>query len=550
MTFLGGFWLRIAIITSPGPWAEFCRKTVHGQEDVLVLETEGDPTRVFPELRQQDVAVLVARGNWATLLRRTIRLPVVAVEPTAFDLIAAVLAARKISKKAGIIYFSGEEPDWQSLWEALGLEVKLVKVARNLADVRWTVANLARQRVGVIVGGNVTVAVAEEFGLPGIVVQPGREALLAALDIGRELLRTTGGATPGFLASFELPPEVEEVAVEAAAAGEAKMISSQAEDQLPAPEAATPEGASGQGPTPATDVAEEAEVSLSPAGRELRALLEEAARSELPLVLFGERGTGKDFWAEFVHRSSRRRDGPWVKFVGGLDAEEEFWAKENGIWARAAGGSLVLEGLERTAAEFQERLALVLEREEQDRQPFVQGAMETGERKRRRVIALFREDPRTLLGKGLLPDLLDRIGGLFVRIPALRERREDIPALLKKLLAARGRGDLSPEALAVLLNHSWPGNVRELEAFANHLVFLSRALPNLPAAALEKRAADDWLQGGSEERLLEISVTPGRLEDMEREIIRKMQRVLPGSKSELARRLGVSRTTLWKKLKS
>ncbi|MCL5038401.1 MAG: hypothetical protein M1299_00995, partial [Firmicutes bacterium] len=63
------------------------------------------------------------------------------------------------------------------------------------------------------------------------------------------------------------------------------------------------------------------------------------------------------------------------------------------------------------------------------------------------------------------------------------------------------------------------------------------------------RAVEEWLGREGPDLIQEISVTPGRLEEMEREIIRKMQRALAGNKSELARRLGVSRTTLWKKLK-
>lgn len=542
--------LRIAVISPPGDWAEFCRRTIQGHEEALVLETEGDPTRVFPQLRKLEVGALISRGLWAGVLRRTIQLPVVAIEPTAFDLVTRLAEARKISAKTGIIYFSGEEPQLKPLEEALELEIRLLKVARNISDLRRALADLARQGIGVVIGGEVTVSLAREFRLRGLTVTPGREALLAALETAREFLRTGGKQTRSFLASLDLPPTVKEegegLAFPEVAAGRENLVISEPEGPPVAVAGQTPSEVKGS----SSARQPEAALAIAPSdlqgallapglrnppflNRELLALLEEASRSPRPLILFGERGVGKDFCAEYVHRCGERRVEPFLKFVAGLDPEEGFWEGESGFLDRVGRGTLVLEGLERTSEAFQQRLIRLSERKKE-------GA---------RLIATFRTDARAVLERGLSRDLFDVLNGVSIRIPPLRERLQDIPVLLEGFLARKGRGPLNPAVLGELASYHWPGNVRELETFVEHLSFLGRALPELPPEVLEKRAVEEWLGREGPDLIQEISVTPGRLEEMEREIIRKMQRALAGNKSELARRLGVSRTTLWKKLK-
>ena len=289
--------------------------------------------------------------------------------------------------------------------------------------------------------------------------------------------------------------------------------------------------------------------------RDTLALLERVARTEVTVTLVGETGAGKDVLASAVHAESARSSGPFVVFDCGAVApnlaESELLGHERGSFTgavtthagafeRAHGGTLFLDEIGELPLDLQPRLLRSLEN---------RAVRRVGGTQYRpvdvRVIAATNRDLAAAVAAGRFrQDLYFRLAGAVVPVPSLRDRVEDIPLLVERLLQDLGRPDvtLTEDALRILSEHSWPGNVRELK---NTL--------NCALAMLEGRVLDSGdlrlvtLGGnGSLERLPLGGV---RLTQIERIAIKQTLEQVGGNKSDAARALGIAVSTLYEKLK-
>jgi two-component system response regulator GlrR len=219
-------------------------------------------------------------------------------------------------------------------------------------------------------------------------------------------------------------------------------------------------------------------IGESLAARALQLQIDEAASSECSVVIMGETGTGKELVARAIHRRSRRTAGPFVDVNcgGGVESLREadlFGAlagaytgavKRNGLFATARNGTLFLDELGEMSSNMQSSLLRVLETGEV--RPV--GA-DRSERVNVRVIGATHVDLRQAVSRARFrEDLYYRMSVLEVRVPPLRDRREDIQPLANRMLrlAASRDGksihDIAPEVLEYLTQQSWPGNVRGL----------------------------------------------------------------------------------------
>jgi sigma-54 dependent transcriptional regulator, acetoin dehydrogenase operon transcriptional activator AcoR len=309
----------------------------------------------------------------------------------------------------------------------------------------------------------------------------------------------------------------------------------------------------------------------------------------VPLMLHGESGTGKHTWARAIHaESTRREQALWWVHAGALTGGtlETEWAHQraraaqpvatagtpNAAAAGQAPGTVVLAHLEDMPDAAQADLLRWL-------QGFDHGGAPAGwTAPAPALIGLSTVPPRELMNSGRLrPDLYHRLNGLSVRLPALRAR-DDLALLTRTLLADRlqlPRISLSPEALAVLHRHSWPGNLRELQNVLRVAAALAAAtavirpehLPDdlldtpLPALAV---AHDGLPQAANVAHLSPNSATPPpdrpaspeardtesrRLHEVERLAIEQAVAAAGGNLSLAAKQLGVSRNTIYRKLR-
>jgi len=261
--------------------------------------------------------------------------------------------------------------------------------------------------------------------------------------------------------------------------------------------------------------------------RRVYAQIDMAAACDLPVLIRGETGTGKELAAQAIHALSSRRTKPFIAIncaaIPRELAESELFgheagaftgatAKRPGCFAQANGGTLFLDEINSLPMELQPKLLRVLESGEV--RPVGAGqAMKTDAR----IIAASNVDlERLQSAHRFREDLYFRLDGLPVILPALRDHGEDIPAIAALMLERSppaGRPcTLTMEAMAALLEHPWPGNVRELMnlvrraaiiaatdqpgngAVVIHAVHLDlpNAVPDLPFKEAQERAADIW----------------------------------------------------------
>jgi transcriptional regulator with PAS, ATPase and Fis domain len=335
---------------------------------------------------------------------------------------------------------------------------------------------------------------------------------------------------------------------------------------------ATPMFAEPRTPRPAVMTAVPADAPTSSLSRKLRTLgrVTAASRqmhevfdltmrlapSSLTVTILGETGTGKDVFAHALHDLSPRANGPFVVFdcaaVPPNLVESELFGHERGAFTgalaehqgtfeRARGGTLFLDEVGELPLELQPRLLRALETRSVRRVG--------GSRQRHidvRVIAATNRDLATLVtAKQFRQDLYFRLGAGVLQLPPLRERLDDLPILVPRLLEDLGRNDvqIGEHTLGALRAHHWPGNVRELKNT------LACALAFVDAGVLEPRHLR-FLRSSAEASPLEHLPLGGlTLEDLERVAIRQTLSQTGGNKAQAARLLGIAVSTLYEKLK-
>lgn len=311
--------------------------------------------------------------------------------------------------------------------------------------------------------------------------------------------------------------------------------------------------------------AQENIIGHSPAMTRLFTLASQVAPTEATVLISGESGTGKEMIAGLIHFNSPRREGPLVKIncaalVETL-LEAELFGYEKGAFTgatqrregkfrQAQGGSIFLDEVSEMSPGMQVKLLRVLQERELTRV----GGQETIPVDVR-VIAATNKDLRQLVAKNLFrEDLYYRLNVVNLAVPPLRERKGDIPLLVQhfiRVFAEKNRRNIAgvtPQAMDWLIRYRWPGNVRELANTIERGVVLARGdYLNDEDMALSLEEADGTRLGSQEEA---PRLTDQPLEEVERLTILKTLEAAGGNKSEAARRLGITRRTLHKKLKS
>ena len=309
--------------------------------------------------------------------------------------------------------------------------------------------------------------------------------------------------------------------------------------------------------------------------------------TDLTVMITGESGTGKELIAKAIHDYGKRRGGPFVAInmaaIPRELIESELFGHEKGAFTGAAarkigrfeqaeGGTLFLDEIGDMPLDAQTRLLRVLQSGE-----FMPVGARSAVKANLRIVAATHRDLRQLVAQGLFrEDLFYRLNVVPIRLPALRERPEDIPALVQHFLnGVQAEGlrmkTIEPAAMALLRTHPWPGNVRELENLVRRLAVLYvEDTIGADVIALELQEGARGLApshqmeldlAGSIERHLDDVFTqadgrlpaPGLHERLVREVERPLiSRVLlatRGNQLKAAALLGLNRNTLRKKIR-
>jgi two-component system response regulator HydG len=306
-------------------------------------------------------------------------------------------------------------------------------------------------------------------------------------------------------------------------------------------------------------------IGKSRAMKDLLDMLAMVSPAEATVLITGESGTGKELIARCIHYNSPRNNHPMVVVncaaLTDTLLESELFGHEKGAFTgadkrregrfmQADGGTIFLDEIGETSPTMQAKLLRVIQEREIQRV----GGEETITIDVRILAATNRNLEADVSAGKFREDLFYRLNVVTLNVPALRDRRDDIPLLAQHFLekySAKNRKAVkgfTPQSMDLLIKYEWPGNVRELENAIERAVILLTgdhiSEKELPLSILQSApSADDHILSPS------AVADPRPLEEVEKEAILAALAAVGGNKSEAARRLGITRKTLHQKLK-
>ncbi|KKO18513.1 MAG: sigma-54 dependent transcriptional regulator [Candidatus Brocadia sp.] len=302
-------------------------------------------------------------------------------------------------------------------------------------------------------------------------------------------------------------------------------------------------------------------IGNSPVMIRLLNILMELVRSESTVLITGESGTGKELIARAIHSNSPRRNKPFIVVNCGalpenLQESELFGhalgsftgavKDKRGIFLEAQGGTLFLDEIGETSLSTQVKLLRFLQNGEIRR---------VGENKPiyldiRIIVATNKDLDEATKNSSFRKDLFYRLNVIRIHVPPLRERKEDIPLLINYFMnrysdkLKKRAPEISGDAMELLKEHLWPGNVRELENVIERAVTLAKGNQITPDDLALQSAAADTMNA-----MIEVGGIRAALAQEERKTIVEILRKHAGNRKQAANNLGISTTTLWRKMK-
>lgn len=448
--------------------------------------------------------VLVSAGSNGAYLKARAELPVVLVRPSGFDLMQALTRARQRSERIGVITHTADMPTFADFRRAFDLPIAQ-RAFVTAEDARQCVSELVAQGVEVIVGTGLVTELAEQAGIAGILLYSAdsvRAAFEQAMDLGTLLQGRTK---------------------------EAGVVSpARSRRSTPRPRDTEFSGA-------------------SRAAQAVRQQVTRCAASEATVLILGETGSGKERVARALHAQSPRATGPFVAINCGALSESlleaELFGHEEGAFtgARRGGrpglieaahrGTLLLDEIGEMPAPLQTRLLRVLE----EREVLRVGGIRPQPVDLRVIAATHRDLDADLLSGRFRRDLYYRLNVLRLHLPPLRARPDDLPVLINQLQPGLR---FAADALQRLCHYHWPGNVRELRNLLERCRTLGGEARSITLVNLQ-----DWLPELGHASV-PTSIAPAQAD------LHALLAAHGGDRQALARALGISRSTLWRRLRT
>jgi PAS domain S-box-containing protein len=300
-------------------------------------------------------------------------------------------------------------------------------------------------------------------------------------------------------------------------------------------------------------------VGKSPVMERAFQVIEKAAQSDAPVIIYGESGTGKDLTASAIHQAGRRKEGPFVHFncaaLNEALIESELFGHVRGAFTgayrhrmgrfeAAHGGDLFLDEIGDIPPSTQMRLLRVLEKKEFER---------VGDHRPigvdvRIITATNKDLHRLIAERRFREDLFFRINVIPIHLPPLRERKEDIPLLLRTFIQRMRAGSgkditgLTPAAMDRLMAYSWPGNVRELKSALEYAFVIAHE------GLIDPAHLPQQFRGETGFVRTEATASGTQAPEEKAALMVALQQS-GGNQSEAARILGVSRVTVWNRMR-
>lgn len=631
----------VALIAPYPEMAELAREICREFDKPVAVEVgdlqEGLKKAIL--LSEKGVEVLISRGGTARLLKQELTLPIVEIQVSAFDILRALKRVSTHSQKIGIIGFGNVVFGSDQLADLLNLDLKLF-IVQSEREVPQKIEEARKEKVDVIIGDKIVVSQSQKMGVPSVLIESGKEAILQSFHEAYrilEVVRTEAEKSRQYLSTLnQLRAVLNSVDDQIVLLDREDRIQScnpaalqflkMKEDQIkgkplfiyprdPLKEMKkdwTPQRnhlAFIQGRHLLLDYlpvgSEEEKIGTLIIGRSISKLqqAERKVRNELYLkghvarytfsdivtedeafkkviqraksfsrspstvLIQGETGTGKEMFAQGIHWERFGRERPFVAINCAtlpeplLESELFGYAPgaftgarregKKGLFELAHGGTLLLDEISELPLNLQSRLLRVIE--EKEVQPIGDDRVIPVDV---RIIATTNKDlSKEVEEKRFRGDLFYRLNVLQLSLPPLRERGRDPFVLFKNFVQkinpkCSKRAIFKREIENLLCSHSWPGNVRELKNLVERLAHLTenftKDLMDLYKWIQEELRRPEFRT--EEERTKGVESL--NIRNLEKELIKKISESSPLKKSDLARLLGISRTTLWKLLKN
>jgi transcriptional regulator with PAS, ATPase and Fis domain len=589
-------------------------------------------------LMERGTEVMISRGGTAQLLKQELRIPVVEIKVTAYDILRALQKVPTRGHKIGIVGFGNIIYGSNNLGDLLDLNLTVFTIQRE-EDVPIVLEEAKRQDIEFIIGDKVVVSHASKLGQKSILIESGKESILQSFHEAYKILEVVRSETKKSREYLNTLNQLKAVldsvddqivildgqdrikscnpaALRLFGKGEKQIKDSPLFHYPTGPlqemkKKTTPirnhlayvQGKhilidyipiETNGEKSGTLIIGRSISKLQQAERKIRKELylkghvarysfsdivseddnfqkimkraKSFSSSASTVLILGETGTGKEMFAQSIHNEKFGPERPFVAINCAtlpeplLESELFGYASgaftgarkegKKGLFELAHGGTLLLDEISELPFNLQSRLLRVIE--EREVQPIGDDRVIPIEV---RIIATTNKDlAREVKGKRFRGDLFYRLNVLQLNIPPLRERGKDAYALFRHFILRLNpkcpkRHVFKKEVEGILGEHTWPGNVRELRNLVERLAHLTENftgnLGEVPKWILEELQKPE----GTKEIVIEPEAKNLNLKELEQLWIKKFSESSPLKKTDLAKLLGISRTTLWKKIK-
>lgn len=539
----------------------------------------------------QGFDIIISRGGTAELIQKKVSIPVIEIEVSGYDMLRVLTLVRDYPGKAAIVGFPPISEGAATVCQILEIDISSNVISKE-EDVKPTLMQLLEKGYEVIIGDVITVKEAENLGLNGVLITSGKESILKAfqnakkmhnyfsilrrkLSIAQQILQeeeegvvvfdTTFNNvysntcfTEQLNQTFKASIKIEEAVTEVISKGEYISLiehnnvfwkvkgTKLQESELSLVLFRLQRVESNQkrlsdGITIISSLMNSSPIKSSfIKSNQMKMVIESAERyseKEESIWISGEKGTGKEKLAHYIHYRSSKRSFPLMTINCSLLTADQWnllLSEEEGLLASNDNGTIFLKNIDSIALSNQKELMSYLKKNNL----------------RSRIIASSSGNILTMIESGtFLYDLYYLLAHLTLSLPPLSKRKEDIDHIARIFINESNTkygkqiAGIRNEAVWELENYSWPGNITQLKQVINEAVLLANG------PFIEKEDINEVLKTKLEEtEMTQLNLT-GTLEEIEMRIIRQVWLEEGMNQTKTAERLGITRTTLWRKLK-
>jgi transcriptional regulator, propionate catabolism operon regulatory protein len=538
----------------------------------------------------QGFDIIISRGGTAELIQKKVSIPVIEIEVSGYDMLRVLTLVRDYPGKAAIVGFPPISEGAATVSQLLEIDIPPYVISKE-EEVKPTLKQLLEKGYEVIIGDVITVKEAENLGLNGVLITSGKESILKAfqnakkmhnyfsilsrkLSIAQQILQEEEGFvvfdttfnsvysnacfSEQLNKTFKASIKIEEAVTEVISKGEYTSLMENNNvfwkvkgTQLQGFEISlvlfrlqrveSNQKRLSDGINIISSLMNSSPIKSSfIKSNQMKMVIQSAERyseKEESIWISGEKGTGKEKLAHYIHYRSSKRSFPLMTINCSLLTAEQWnllLSEEEGLLASNDNGTIFLKNIDSVALSNQKELMSYLIKNNP----------------KSRIIASSSENILTMVESGaFLYDLYYLLAQLTLSLPPLSKRKEDIDHIARIFINefntkyGKQIAGIRNEAIGELENYSWPGNITQLKQVINETVLLANG------PFIEKGDINYILKTKLKEtELAQLDLT-GTLEEIEQRIIRQVWQEEGMNQTKTAERLGINRTTLWRKLK-